>query len=497
MTDREDIEAVTPDPDGEFYLPRSLYVPKEDPRDELRETVNAILSDKFMAFLSIVLIPIILLPFFFTFSDAVLHFFDIIDGTIILLFVAEYFSKLYLARSRWAYFKAPWHLLDLIIVAFSFLSYLSLLGLNISGSPALLLRLLRLPRALAVTGRVTGSRIRTKPETKAEANEQPETTMESVDANGVHRGLTWDDVSAHLRTKDQEWINIGEVTDKGITTLSSALHVPLRHFKTKVVDEIFPHIDYVQHMSFIFLKSGEIQYPTRAESYTRISQTGLVVICSGTKIITLSPHKLQLFDEIASEPDALENTTLAVSLLYEILESTLGVYKSMFGEIELEVVRIGNTPRSKLPRDFLERMYQLNKEVSRLVSNLVHFKNLLNIVISRRVTLEGFDDRARDTFNVLLDEANFQNELADDLTDNLDSLINLYINQTSFDTNRILKILAVITGVGVIPAVVSGLLGTNLLDVPYQADLWEVLLVTGIAMALATYTFLKLGWLKS
>ncbi len=361
----------------------------------------------------------------------------------------------------------------------------------------MLLRLLRLPRALAVTGRVTGSRIRTKTETKAGPVEQPDTTMESVDATGVHRGLTWSDVSVHLMTKDQEWINIDEVTDKGITSLSSALHVPLRHFKTRIVDEIFPHIDYVQNMSFIFLKSGEIKYPTHSESYTKISQTGLVVICSGTKIITLSPHKLELFDDIASEPNALENTTLVVSLLYEILESMLAVYKSMFAEIELEVVRIGNTPRSKLPRDFLERMYQLNKEVSRLVSNLVHFKNLLNIVISRKVTLEGFDDQAKDTFNVLLDEANFQNELADDLTDNLESLINLYINQTSFDTNRILKILAVITGVSVIPAIVSGLLGTNLLDVPYQADLWEVLMVTGMAMALATYTFFKLGWLRT
>lgn len=497
MTDREDVEAVTEDPEGEFYLPRSLYVPKTDPREELRETVNTILSDRFMAFLSIVLIPVILLPFFFSFSGAVLSFFDIIDATIILLFVVEYFSKLYLARSRWQYFKAPWHLLDLAIVAFSFLTYLPLLGFKVSGSPALLLRLLRLPRALAVTGRVTGSRIRTKTETKAGPVEQPDTTMESVDATGVHRGLTWSDVSVHLMTKDQEWINIDEVTDKGITSLSSALHVPLRHFKTRIVDEIFPHIDYVQNMSFIFLKSGEIKYPTHSESYTKISQTGLVVICSGTKIITLSPHKLELFDDIASEPNALENTTLVVSLLYEILESMLAVYKSMFAEIELEVVRIGNTPRSKLPRDFLERMYQLNKEVSRLVSNLVHFKNLLNIVISRKVTLEGFDDQAKDTFNVLLDEANFQNELADDLTDNLESLINLYINQTSFDTNRILKILAVITGVSVIPAIVSGLLGTNLLDVPYQADLWEVLMVTGMAMALATYTFFKLGWLRT
>jgi Mg2+ and Co2+ transporter CorA len=486
------------DSGDEVYLPRSLYVPKGDPRQDLRDTVNSILSDKFMAFLSIVLIPIIIFPLFINFSAQFLDFFDICDATIVLLFVVEYFSKLYLAKSRWAYFKSPWHLLDLVIVVFSFAQYLPLLGLNIKGSPALLLRLLRLPRALAVTGRVTGSRIRTTPATNAVDEKEPETLIRIVDANGTHTGLTWEALSVHLSSDEQEWIDIEEVSEKGIRTLSRMLHIPERHFKSTVVDEIFPHIDYVQKASFIFLKSSEIEYPKRANSYMRISQTGLVVICSGTKIITLSPHKLDLFSTVTENPlDRLENATFVVSTLYGILDSTLKVYKSIFSEIELEVVRIGNTPRSKLPKDFLERMYQLNKEVARLVSNLVHFKNLLNILISRKVPLEGFDDSAKEAFNILLDEATFQNEIADDLTENLHSLIELYINQTSFDTNRILKILAVITGVSVIPAAVGGLLGTNLLGLPYQAYLWEVVFMTGVTMAFVTYTFFKLGWLNT
>ena len=40
-------------------------------------------------------------------------------------------------------------------------------------------------------------------------------------------------------------------------------------------------------------------------------------------------------------------------------------------------MKISGTPRSKLPKDFLERIYQLDKEVSRLVSNLMHFKDTL------------------------------------------------------------------------------------------------------------------------
>jgi len=66
-------------------------------------------------------------------------------------------------------------------------------------------------------------------------------------------------------------------------------------------------------------------------------------------------------------------------------------YKAVLSEIEIETIKIGSTPRSKLPKDFLERIYMLDKEVSRLVSNLVHFKDMLSIIPSKKVPLEGFD----------------------------------------------------------------------------------------------------------
>lgn len=50
---------------------------------------------------------------------------------------------------------------------------------------------------------------------------------------------------------------------------------------------------------------------------------------------------------------------------------------------------------------------------------------------------------------------------------------------------------------GIIPAIIGGLLGQNLLDVPFSALLWQIVLLTGIGMALIIYVFVKLGWLKT
>jgi Mg2+ and Co2+ transporter CorA len=479
-------------------LPRSIFVRKEDPRKDVRETVDSVLSDEFMAFLSVILIPVILLPFFISFSAPVLDFFEICDVTVILLFTLEYSAKLYLAKSRWEYFRSPWHLLDLAVILLSFVSYLPLLRHGSAGSGSLLLRLLRLPRALAVGGRTAGSRIKAPEPAPAVETKPPPTVIRQVSADlTTEHDLSWDDLEEHLGTKDQEWIDLHNISEEGMLRLSAMLRVPAHHFKAKHVDEIYPHVASVQQMSFIFLQSGEIKYPENSESYLTIARRGELIICRGHKIISASPHGIDMFAKALAEMQRrLDQHGFAASVLYGMLEATLKEYRSIFSDIELEVSRIGSTPRSKLPRDFLQRMYELNKEVTRLSSNMVHFKELLGVVITKRVPLEGFGKSAEEDFKALQDETSFLNDIADDVVDHLRTIIDLYINQSSYETNRILKILAVITALAIIPSAIGGILGMNLLDVPYTFELWQIVVVIVFSMAFIGYCFIKLGWLR-
>ena len=487
------------DDSGDDVLPRSIFVPSEDPRKEWRETVGTILSDKFMAFLSILLLPIILIPLFIS-LPAYTGFFDICDATIVIFFIVEYFSKLYLAKSRWDFFRSPWHIVDLIVVALSILSYLPLVVLQGRGSTALLLRLLRLPRAIAVGGRTAGSRIKTNAtETVSETKRVPTVIRQvGTDLTTEHERLTWDDVKAHLATKEPEWIDIHNINEEGVLKLSAMLSVPPRHFKIDRVDEVVPHIDFVQQMSFIFLQSGEIQYPERQEHFLRISRLGETIITWGPKIISTSPHGIDMFERTLTDIRAHRGEySFTVSVLYGILDATLREYRALFSEMEYEISGIGRTPRSKLPKDFLRRMYDMNRQVARLLANLIHFKELLGVAISRRLPVEGFDDEAKEAFRRLQDETSYLNEIADEVVESIQTLIDIYINQSSFETNRILKILAVISALSIIPAVVTGLLGTNLLGQPYPLHIWELVLVLSITLSFIFYCFIKLGWLKA
>jgi Mg2+ and Co2+ transporter CorA len=380
------------------------------------------------------------------------------------------------------------------------MQYLPLLDLAIVGSPSLLLRLLRVPRAVAVGGRVIASR-RNNDITYKQEQIQRQTVILEVSSNlKVDHNLTWDDLKENLAEKDcPEWFDIQYITNEGFNKLSSILNIPETHFKCELVDEIYPHIDYVQKASFIFLQSGNIHYPIENQAnYLTISRSGVIVICTGKKIVTVSRHSLGMMDELL---EAIKQKNpedgFVVSALYGILDFMLTDYRSVLSEIEMEIIEIGNTERSRLPKDFLERIYQMEKEVSRLVSNLLHFKDMLTIITSKKVTLEGFDKQSEEAFQVLEQSAGYLNEIAHDTINNLRSIIDLYINQTSFEANKILKILAVITAISVIPSAVSGILGTNLLDTPYGATLWQLTFIITAAMSFVAYAFVKMGWLKS
>lgn len=487
--------------DNTNRLPRSLYVKKTDPRSDVREMVDAVFSDKFMIFLSLLLIPLIILPFIFQLSDEVLFFFEICDWIIIILFVTEYTLKLYTAQNRWSHFKSAWHIVDLIIIILPFIQYLPLFSGMITGSPSLLIRLLRIPRALAVGGRAIASRRTNEIAQKIETPQHP-TIIQQVGLDlKVSSNLTWTDFKTHLTNPETyEWIDLNYVSDEGFTQLSNSLGIPEPHFKSDLVDDIYPHIDNVQKTSFIFVQSGKIHYPAENEAnYLTIARSGMIVICYGKKIITVSRRKTDLVDEVLKTLQQQDKVKeFVVPVLYAILEHILNDYRTVLSEMEIELMQISNTHRSKLPKDFLERIYHIDKEVSRLVSNLVHFKDMLTIITSKKVALDGFDEPSEEeAFHVLQDSAGYLSEIAHDLIENLRSNIDLYINQTSFEANKILKILAVITALSVIPTAVSGLLGTNMVDVPYGASLWQLSFVIGVCVSFIAYTFVKLGWLKS
>jgi Mg2+ and Co2+ transporter CorA len=78
----------------------------------------------------------------------------------------------------------------------------------------------------------------------------------------------------------------------------------------------------------------------------------------------------------------------------------------------------------------------------------------------------------------------------------LQTLIELHINFKSFEMNTFLKLLAIVSFLGLIPSIAGGLLGMNVAGNPWPVTLGQVTFVVVMSMATALHVFAVKGWLK-
>mgnify|MGYP000864628608 CR=1 FL=1 len=96
----------------------------------------------------------------------------------------------------------------------------------------------------------------------------------------------------------------------------------------------------------------------------------------------------------------------------------------------------------------------------------------------------------------LAEEADYLFETVDTVREAILSLIDLHLNIAEHQTNRFMRLLAIVSTLALIPAVTGGLLGMNLGDSPWPITLGQVAFVTLILMIGVLYTFLAKGWLR-
>jgi Mg2+ and Co2+ transporter CorA len=83
------------------------------------------------------------------------------------------------------------------------------------------------------------------------------------------------------------------------------------------------------------------------------------------------------------------------------------------------------------------------------------------------------------------------------LRESAGSLMNLHMNVSNYDMNNMIRVLTLVSALGLIPTTVGGLLGMNLIDNPWPVTLGQVAFGIGVAMLLCLYTFAVQGWIRT
>ncbi|MCZ7406676.1 MAG: ion transporter [Candidatus Methanoperedens sp.] len=460
-------------------------------RGKLSGPVYRIFTDHLMIVLALLLIPAIFLPFFFTFSQFMLDFFRVVRSAILVLFIVEYILKLYVADSRKAYARDPWHIIDLIIVILAASDFIPWIPLGMIGRSSPLLRLLRVTRIFAVAGRTVKRAVPLRPVEKV-APLFSRMKINILTDGRIIKDAAKEDIAGYMAAPGHTWIDMQEVSELDIGFVSDTFKIPKVVLESKIIKESYPKIDFFNNLTTIFIRDSKLQSDPDIKD-ARIMRNNMLISWAGNYIVTISNDKSELF-ELVSDGLAVKDDDFIVRILYSIFSRKISDYEEIVRLMEQNITAMEELPLGQM-HPFLENSFNFKKEIQNIHSNLLHFKQVLGIIRTRKI-LPGLKDEYHFLFGILFDESVYLSETSENIRDNLFSLIDLRINTVSVGLSRVMRILAVITSLGLIPSIISGLFGQNLIDSPYPVRLPEIFFLELFIMSLTAYAFYRRGWLR-
>lgn len=291
------------------------------------------------------------------------------------------------------------------------------------------------------------------------------------------------------------WVDFQDVSRVDIDFISDVLKIPVIVLESKAIKESYPRIDYFPDYTTIFIRDTKLQSEGAGIKDINISKNNMLILCAKNYIATISTDKNELFDDVSGSL-AAKDEELIIGILYSIFKRKIRDYEEIVRLLEQKTTAMEELPAGTAKPSFLEETFLLKKEIQKIHSNLWHFRQVLDAARTRKVALTGLKDEHLSLFDILYDEAVYLFETSENVRDNLISLIELHINTVSFGLNRVMRMLAVITSLALIPSIVSGLLGENLIDSPYPVTIFEIFFLVLSTMLLAAYTFYRHGWFR-
>lgn len=448
-----------------------------------------VLGEAFLGFLAIIAVALTLFPVLFPVSLAVATAIEGAQWLIICLFGIEYALALTWSSDRRAFLRDPWRWLDLATVVVPLATVLPSVSSLLRSS--MLLRLVRLVRIVTFSVRASGMIVRHEAQ-RAAAAPTLQPTRVTLLGHEQSADIAWSDFWSHLQTSDESWYHIQHPTAEDLARIAVAAGTTSESLRAHMAGTGFPHIETVGSYSGFFVWVPEL---TPARETVR---SGFFCLLSGRRLLTFSQKTTSLLATIRAGPKTAgtDHRPFAERMTQSFFRTALRQNEQLIGLFVQDLHSLEEIPVRESRTHFFERTFRLKKELSVAQADLWRLKNLLVELAERRAPIPEMRPEAAMEFQRMADDAAFLHEAIVNLRDEVLSLIDLHINVVSFDMNRVMRLLAVISALGLVPSIVGGLLGMNVAGNPWAVTLPQVAFGVCFAMLLGLYLFFVKGWLR-
>ena len=440
------------------------------------------LSEALMGFLALAALGTGLAPFLFTLTPGAEFVVDALEWAIVGAFALEYVVQLVVAPDRGAYLRDPWRILDATIVAGSVASLLPSVSDAARTMPAL--RILRLFRVLLFGVRAGhGMAAPAVPASRGLPEGPPRVTRLPCGAGAIAAG-EWGDLLRWAASPTSEWLHASNLPPQRLREAAEAAGVPHVMVEAALNESSYPRLESGPRWSALTLS-----VPSKADILRR---DPVLMLLTEDDVLSLALYPLELEKPPAQFGALSWGPRCALDVVRRVLERN----EELAGRLEREVRELEALPADESPEHFFESTFRLKRALSVAKGDLWRLRALLEMLSEGRRTLPGLGEEGRAAAARLAEEADYLYETVDNTRESVLSLIDLHINVAAHDTNRFMRLVAIVSTLGLIPAVTGGLMGMNLVDSPWPVTLGQVAFATLILILGVLYAFLAKGWLR-
>lgn len=446
-----------------------------------------LLGEAFLGFLAIVAVGLTLFPMLFTEEPPKVYAaIETFQWMIIAWFAVEYIVGWVSAPAKRAFFLSPWRLIDLATILIPLASLLPSVSRALMSSPVL--RLVRLARLVTLGVRVSGLAARQRPARMAEIAGAEPMQITRMDGAGA---ATWDAVLGWSKTPGPAWFHVSNPGPAQLAELGKSAGLPAGFLENHLLNTSYPHTALARSFGAIF-----VWLPV-ANAVGRIERHAVLFVFSNDHVLSLVRRAAPAHGGmVAPGADAeAPHTPFAARVIGGVLQTVMRQNEKLVGGSEEELRALEEVPIRESSPAFFERTFRLKKELSVTQADLWRLKGVVAELAGGRL-LPRLDESGAETFRRLASEAEYLYETVVNVRDEVLSVLELHLNIVSFDMNRVMRVLAVVSVLGLIPAVIGGLFGMNLIDNPWPFTLPQVAFTVSFAMVLCVYFFFVKGWLR-
>jgi Mg2+ and Co2+ transporter CorA len=444
--------------------------------------LSAFLSEAVMGFLALAALGTGLAPFLFSLTPTAESVVDALEWAIIATFALEYVVQFTVASDRDAYVRDPWRILDAAIVVGSVASLLPSITDAARTMPAL--RILRLFRVLLFgvrAGHGVGTPALPVPRRLPEG---PPRVARLLCGSDAALPAEWADLLRWAASPTSEWVHASNLSPQRLREAAEAAGVAHVMVDAALNESSFPRLESELRWSALTLS-----VPSQTDILRR---DPVLMLLTEDDVLSLAQHPL----DFGQPPAAYAELPWGPRCALDVVRRVLARNEELAARLEREVRDLESLPADQSPDRFFEATFRLKRALSVAKGDLWRLRGILEMLAEGRRALPGLGEQGREAAARLVEEADYLYETVDNARESVLSLIDLHINVAAHETNRFMRLVAIMSTLGLIPAITGGLLGMNLADSPWSVTLGQVAFATLVLILGVLYAFMAKGWLR-